>query len=1139
MIVEEVLKIYEGLIRDPSKLQKGDKTLEDLLSSKPDFGLITCKIITSSDFDIKFRKLTGYLIKNVLKDHWMTNSVLANQRKDIKEVLLNGLVLNVNDFKIVEMLSLIISELVKQEGIEAWQAYLKELIMWINSEDIVRISAGLEFLCLLFSINESKNGLHVLVPELLPVLFQVFTIPELPERQREKLLMLVYLAVDSFAWADSTQDEVVHQCFDRTYQEWMSLFISVLQTSARSRLNMKKYILKILTKIFSELPKYSMRTLGVMIQPVWKFLNATLPLYIWHVVYDVPVDDIEEGMKSIQDTPNKNKKKVPYRAPEDEGFELEEDAELSDDVEAMALQLIELMRTMVDKTQIRPLLKFGLFPLINCISHYMLFSRRMEQTWSSDLTEFIFDDKDESNVHDIRRKVLSCLSDLIENFSEEATQAIMVVSEKFLTNMKEEEVYGFLKDVFEKLRLTESKSPVLQDFDSEKLVSLVKTSHFEGEHPHHKWKKREIGLILMGSFAEDIVTFLTKKMHNYDMAKLVDRLVGDFYETNNPVLRGRALWCITQFSEVLAGKGVETLLSLYKLSATCLINEKILPVKLAAVKAVRTFAFKIQRFYADDLNDEDLKSEYKLNDYNVLDSLFEVLQEGDENLTYLILETIFLLTKINPEFIDQITGKLAPKIVKMFQKLIQSNQIGNLLKDIIRTFSRSEKAYNQLASAFLPYIYEILKFKTQTGLSLNAHVKLGKMSEEDFFATLFELTRLFVKSEASLNQTSSLMEILPLLLKLMLVSQDVNVLINASICLKAYVTHFNNSIIKMGYLPEIMNVITKILTPETNEMASLYIGNLIILVFANLLNNSVDTNILKQVITKLSKSKLPSIIQSLVLVYSRLINTNEKDALGFLSSFSLDNKLALKALVDKWCLQQPLFRGKNTRISTFLALTKLFMAKDPRVETLLVIGFNPSHSNMQEVYAPFKILSLLIRGLDAELRSRAARNGRLEKGGVIGSEGSKGFMSSNDDDGRLDTVEDEDFDDEDDYRDIDEEDRVQIDLDIQRDEDYTDLEKRFNIQGEKKGKGLADVESGSACYMSEMLDYDIDMEEADEIAEEDLIYLEDVSTTLDLVDMLKGFFVNLAKSDPEYFSFCLKHLLAEDADLLQKYIHFN
>lgn len=87
----------------------------------------------------------------------------------------------------------------------------------------------------------------------------------------------------------------------------------------------------------------------------------------------------------------------------------------------------------------------------------------------------------------------------------------------------------------------------------------------------------------------------------------------------------------------------------------------------------------------------------------------------------------------------------------------------------------------------------------------------------------------------------------------------------------------------------------------------------------------------------------------------------------------------------------------------------------------------------------------MIRGLDAELRSRAARNDRLEKGGVISS-GNQGFMNGGDDDGRLDTVEDEDDFDDNDYRDeIDDEDRVQIDLDIQRDEDYTDLEKRFNV----------------------------------------------------------------------------------------------
>lgn len=48
-----------------------------------------------------------------------------------------------------------------------------------------------------------------------------------------------------------------------------------------------------------------------------------------------------------------------------------------------------------------------------------------------------------------------------------------------------------------------------------------------------------------------------------------------------------------------------------------------------------------------------------------------------------------------------------------------------------------------------------------------------------------------------------------------------------------------------------------------------------------------------------------------------------------------------------------------------MALTKLFLLKDKKIENLLVIGFNPSHTNINsDVNAPLKILSTLIRCLD-------------------------------------------------------------------------------------------------------------------------------------------------------------------------------
>jgi len=599
---------------------------------------------------------------------------------------------------------------------------------------------------------------------------------------------------------------------------------------------MKRLILKILTKIFSELQKYSRRSLGVMIQPVWKFMNATLPLYIWHVVYGVPVEDIEDGMKVAPESKAYQKGQTsvkPLDEQEEEGFELEEDPELTNEVEAMAVQLVSLMRTMVVDMQLRPILKIGIFPLINCISHYMLFSRRMERTWTGDLTEFVIEEKDETNVLDIRRGVLGCLSNLIENFAQDATQAIRVVSEKFLKNIKEEEVYGFLKEAYDKLSLAEPNSAILQDFDSEKLFSLVKTSHFEGEHPDHQWKKREIGLLLIGSFAEDIVTLMARKMQNYDVLELIERLVAEFYETNNPILKGRTLWCITQFSEVLAGRGVQTLLSLYKLSATCLTTERYLSVRLAAVKSIRTFAFKLQKFFADMIKDEEVKTEFKLNDFDVITGLFEVMEQSDENLYHLLLETIFLFARINPGHIDKITERLAPKIIQMYRDLRQSHQIGVMIKDIIKTFAASEKAYHSLAKVFLPYILDVLKFKLYAGLPLSAHVKLGKVSEEDFLSSLFELLRLFVKGECSGVESGAIMEILPLLLKFILTAQDPNVITSSSACLKSYVTYFSQSILKMGYLQDVLNVISKILSLETNELGALYIGNLIILTFAN------------------------------------------------------------------------------------------------------------------------------------------------------------------------------------------------------------------------------------------------------------------------------------------------------------------
>ena len=105
-----------------------------------------------------------------------------------------------------------------------------------------------------------------------------------------------------------------------------------------------------------------------------------------------------------------------------------------------------------------------------------------------------------------------------------------------------------------------------------------------------------------------------------------------------------------------------------------------------------------------------------------------------------------------------------------------------------------------------------------------------------------------------------------------------------------------------------------------------------------------------------------------------MIHSHPKEIVEFLSETSIDNRISLKIVLDKWLLQQPLFRGYYTKNVTFSALMKLFIQRDPRIESLMVIGYNPSHSNVNsEVNAPFKILSIMLRYLDNELSPKKGK----------------------------------------------------------------------------------------------------------------------------------------------------------------------
>ena len=292
---------------------------------------------------------------------------------------------------------------------------------------------------------------------------------------------------------------------------------------------------------------------------------------------------------------------------------------------------------------------------------------------------------------------------------------------------------------------------------------------------------------------------------------------------------------------------------------------------------------------------------------------------------------------------------------------------------------------------------------------------------------------------------------------------------------------------------EILKLCERLLDPACVEISCINVGYILLHVFEKLMPK-ISTELLMAVVQKVYKSRMPSVVQSLVDLFAHLLVKNPKDMLGLLTETSVDNRISLKILLDRWLLHQPLFRGAFTKSVTYSALLQLFVMKDPRMESLMVITYNPSHSNVNsEVNAPFKILCTLLRFIDNET------NAKIVKPRDVLEEAKEllrpRVVSSNGGDERLNTEGDQDEDYFENNNNVGKPTNVleamKVDMgEVEEEEVLGGAGDKIFRVGESKDRGLADLEVGSACYMSEMLNFNFDdYDDCEEMKEDDLIIL--------------------------------------------------
>ena len=659
--------------------------------------------------------------------------------------------------------------------------------------------------------------------------------------------------------------------------------------------------------------------------------------------------------------------------------------------------------------------------------------------------------------------------------------------------------------------------------------------------------RQESNLLILGSISDDLFRLKesqilsekeTENLINFllDLIKIMD--------SENSILVGRTIWCLSKLL-CLVRNNIDYLTKIFDSVSQTMINKHAdLSIQLVSAQCISIIC---QRLISQK---KEINSKYITKDY---DALIEILNKVNEDTRFIPIENLLYLTKLSKENSLYIPLHHLTPVLKIYSENFNDNYVGPKILELIKIWCEDKKSAHCLIDKFIPIAIKVFEdfYKKNIGKTdaefeevkntvMTEHSNPDIKTSSDMLPNLIDIINMLIKYCNENKDENNLMWITLIvksLCDILLLSNDVTILQHGSSLLRFYIALCKDIIIKQNQVPLLLKIIDHYLDMSLYENSMLYLGNVICQFFFHI-ENKIIPNLLENIVKRIYKAKMPSIVQSLILVYSRFIVKFPIDTLNFLISIQVENRVGLKVLIDKWLLHQPLFRGKYFKNISIKALSVLYSMKNSIVESLMVIGYNPSHSMASvEVNAPCKILSVLIRCLNNEIMQEKIKNKKTNYDD-LDNENDDNYNDEDDEKLNEEDFKDEEDDDNEDKNKKNDDGKIDI-----GDEEFNNIQEEpkdfssklsfLNNQG--KSGGLNNVEQGSEIYLTEMLGFDyndIDSDEEENV-EDDLVYLTDIDYDFVLKDYLIDFFTKFYKTDELYLTECLKLLPKEDQKMFK------
>ncbi|KYN23174.1 Importin-9, partial [Trachymyrmex cornetzi] len=562
---------------------------------------------------------------------------------------------------------------------------------------------------------------------------------------------------------------------------------------------------------------------------------------------------------------------------------------------SLIIAIFEFVQTIVDRKRFMNLLDNMLPEIMYYLIIFMQITVDQIQQWTTNPNQFVEEDECTFD-YNVRISAQEFLTALISHFEEKAVHILCDV--------------------------------VTQHIEATKALQ----ANDDGSNSNESWwKLRESSILALSLSKNCVIEKQQAGTLQFDIIRFLDIVVlGMLNDSGSPpLLLGRCLCLGGRYAKIMPPE-----VSSRFLEATVNGLQENQPpcIRISAVKAIYWFS-------EASTGKDPIINIIRCHMPNIFQGLFNLVSQPSTDVLTLVMETFQMLIWQHKEFTASVENKICPLTIAVFVKFHSDPAILDICQDIFKDLTQNPSCIEPLQTRII---------STLTSMMITP---INKSKDKGSRAVALDVLKVLVQYSPTPLSNTLVETAFPTACHCILNSEDHATLQSGGELIRTYlsvaaqqiITHRDNE--GQTGLQYILQIIAQLLNPQSSEFTATFVGRLVTTLIRNV-GDSLGENLdllLKAVLSKMQSAETLIVMQSLLMIYAYLINTQFNAVLNFLSTVpGPTGQSALAFVLSEWVSRQHLFLGRYDRKVATIALCKIMeygvTHGDSRLDEIAVKG---------------------------------------------------------------------------------------------------------------------------------------------------------------------------------------------------------